>query len=322
MRIILVGAVESSLVALRTLVEEGNAPTALVTLPLMKAGRHSDFVDLRPHALGAEVPVIETANVNAPNTLAQIRALSPDFILVIGWSQICCREFLSLPKHGCLGYHPALLPENRGRAVIPWTILQGLKRTAGSLFWLAEGVDSGDLMIQQSFPVSADETARTLMDKHLQHLSAMLREALQMLSAGNLVRKKQDESKATYCARRTAQDGLIDWTRPAREVWTFIRAVGKPYPGAFTLDRRRKLTIWSAELALGRPFWGLPGQIQEIAATGVLVQCGDREHVLLKCVQFEGQAEQPAQEVGLNIHSHLNVSPIILFEFALQRPTT
>jgi methionyl-tRNA formyltransferase len=268
------------------------------------------------------VPVVESADVNAPETLAQIRALSPDFIFVIGWSQICRREFLQLPKYGCLGYHPALLPKNRGRAVIAWTILQRLKRAGGSLFWLAEGVDTGDLLLQRSFSIASDETARTLYDKHQRLLPVILRAALKMLSSGNLRREKQDESKASYCARRTAEDGWIDWTRPANEIWTLIRAVGKPYPGAFTLANLRKLTVWSAELALRRPFWGMPGQIQEITNAGVLVQCGDREHVLLKAVQFENQAEKPASEAWLKIHSRLGADSISLFEIARQRQTT
>src|SRR5215831_12774573 len=239
MRIVLVGAVESSLAALRTLTEEPHAPVALVTLPLAKSSRHSDFVDLRPAATSMGVPMIEVSNINSPDAVAQMRRLEPDFIFVIGWSQICGPEFLQIPKHGCIGYHPSLLPENRGRAVIAWTILQCLERSGGSLFWLAEGVDSGDLLIQRSFSLAPDETARSLMDKHLQLLRDMLREALAMFSAGNFPRIVQDSSKATYCARRTLADGWIDWTCSAREIWTLIRAAGRPYPGAFTIDGER-----------------------------------------------------------------------------------
>lgn len=314
MRIVLVGTVESSLVAFRTLIEEGHVPVGVVTLPLPKAARHSDFMDLRPLAARAGVPVIEAASVNEPEVLSEIRALEPDSIFVIGWSQLCRPELLQLPKHGCLGYHPALLPENRGRAVIAWTILQGLKRAGGSLFWLAEGVDSGDLLIQRPLAIDPSETARTLMDKHLQLLPALLREALNMFSLGDFRRIAQDESKATYCARRTADDGWIDWTQSAREIWTLIRATGHPYPGAFTSYNLRKLRVWSADLALGRTFWGLPGQIQQIAESGVLVQCGDREHVVLKLVQFESRDEEVAASAGLKIHARLGTLPNIGLE--------
>jgi len=308
MRIALVGGVESSLAAFRVFTAEGHAPVAVVTLPLSKASRHSDFVDLRPAAAAQGVPVIEAANVNSPDVIAQIRQLNPDLIFVIGWSQICGPEFLQVPRHGSIGYHPSLLPENRGRAVIAWTILQGLDRSGGSLFWLAEGVDSGDLMIQRELAVAPEETARTLMDKHLQVLQEVLREALALLANGNSPRIAQDASKATYCAQRTAADGWIDWTQPARDVWTLTRAASKPYPGAFTVYNRRKLTVWSADLAAGRPFWGMPGQVQEITPAGALVQCGDREHVLLKVVQFDQGPEEAAASAGLKIHSKLGVN--------------
>jgi methionyl-tRNA formyltransferase len=309
MRIVLTGAVESTLTALNSLLEAGHVPVAVVTLPLAKAARHSDFVDLRPMAAGAGIPVIEAANSNAPEVLAQIRSFDPDFVFVIGWSQICRREFLEVPKYGCIGYHPALLPENRGRAVIAWTILQGPAVTGGSLFWLAEGVDAGDILIQRRFPLAKDETARSLMDKHLELLPQVLREGLELLAAGNCRRTPQDESEATYCARRTAEDGWIEWTQPAQQVWALIRAAGRPYPGAFTAHNGQKLTIWSAELVNGRPYWGLPGQIQEITPQGVLVQCGDREHVLLKQIQFENRSEMAAAQADLKMHSKLGAGP-------------
>lgn len=316
MRIALVGAVESSLVALRAFIEKGQAPLGVVTLPLAKASRHSDFVDLRPAAAAQGVPLIEAANINSPDAIAQIRQLNTDFIFVIGWSQICGPEFLRVPRQGCIGYHPSLLPENRGRAVIAWTILQELKRSGGSLFWLAEGVDSGDLLIQRELAVAPDETARTLMDKHLQLLREVLRDALDMLADGNRPRITQDASKATYCAQRTAADGWIDWTQPARGVWKLTRAAGKPYPGAFTVYSGRKLTVWAADLAADRPFWGMPGQIQEITPAGALVQCGDREHVLLKLVQFDEGPEQVAASAGLKIHSRLGVNGFAETRFA------
>jgi len=310
MRTILVGAVESTAAALASLVADGRPPMALVTLPLAKSGRHSDFVDLRPAALDAGVKVIEVENGNAPESLMQIRAFAPDLILVIGWSQICGNEFMAVPKIGCVGFHPSLLPANRGRGVLPWTILQGGERTGASLFWLADGADTGDLLVQRSFPLDAEETARTLMDKHLAVLPEMIRAGLRLIESGEPCRIAQDEACASWCARRTADDGWIDWSRPAQEVWTLIRAAGHPYPGAFTAYGRRKLTIWAAQLAARRPFWGLPGQIQEITAEGALVQCGDRQHVLLTRIELDGEQEREAFGAGLKIHRKLGVSPV------------
>ena len=118
MNIVLIGAVDSTRVALECLLDYGTPPSALLTLPLSRSSRHSDFVDLRPLAAEHDVKVIETANVNRPEVLAQLRELHPDYLMVIGWSQILREGFFALDAH-LLGYHPALIPENRGRAVLP-----------------------------------------------------------------------------------------------------------------------------------------------------------------------------------------------------------
>ncbi len=314
MRIVLVGAVESSAAVLAGLLSTDRAPIAVMTLPLTKAGRHSDFVDLRPAAASAGIPVIDAENGNSPETLARLRELEPELVMVIGWSQICGREFLEIPKLGCFGNHPSLLPANRGRGVLPWTILQGGQKTGGSLFWLADGVDTGELLVQREFELADDETARTLMDKHLAVLPGMVEEALSLIESGAHCRYAQSEEGASSCAKRTAEDGWIDWSKSSREVWTLIRAAGEPYPGAFTAYDRRKLTIWSAELVPGLPIWGFPGQIQEVSEAGVLVQCGDREHVRLKRVEFAGQPECDAARAGLKLHRKLGVSPVPKFE--------
>jgi len=306
MRTALVGAVESTRTALETMLREGVPPTALVTLPLSKAARHSDYVDLRPLAEQSGVRVIEASDINAPDALQQLRDFQPDYILVIGWSQICRREFLSIPTLGCIGYHPAALPKNRGRAVIPWTILQRLAKTGSTLFWLDEGVDSGDILMQVEFSVAPDETAATLYGKHLDFLHRMLYRALPILSAGNAPRRRQNHSRATYCAKRTAAAGLIDWSWGADSIWTLIRAAGHPYPGAFTFYKDKKLIVWQADFAGKGPYWGLRGQIQALSDAGVLVQCGDRQHVLLKTIQFEGEQQASANHI-LKIHDKLGI---------------
>jgi methionyl-tRNA formyltransferase len=176
--------------------------------------------------------------------------------------------------------------------VIPWTILLGTPETGASLFWLADGLDDGDLLIQERFEVAGDETSRSLYDKHCAALRRMLTSVLPRLAAGEIPRRPQDHSQATYCARRTAADGLIDWGRPARDVWTLIRAAGHPYPGAFTFYGGRRVTVWDATLVGPAPHFGLPGQIQELTDDGPLVQCGDGEHVSIRSFQIEGEAEE------------------------------
>jgi methionyl-tRNA formyltransferase len=304
MRIILVGAVESTRVAFQTMAREGLPPVALVTLPHSRSGRHSDYVALQPLAAELSIPVIATADVNQPKALVDMRALDPDYIFVIGWSQICREQFRSIPRLGCIGFHPAPLPENRGRAVIPWTILQRRAETGSTIFWLDDGVDSGDILAQSKFPVSQSETAITLYRKHLQALEQLLTQALSSLRQGKAPCIAQDHSRASYCAKRTAADGWIDWNQSADSVWTLIRAVGRPYPGAFTFMQGRKMIVWEAELIGTEPFWGLPGQVQVIRGGGALVQCGDRGHVLLTKVQVQAEPEMGAGG-RLKVHERL-----------------
>ena len=312
MRIVLIGAVESTRIAIEILAKYGSPPAVLLTLPLSKSLRHSDYVHLEPLAVRYGIPAIEVANINQPEVLQQIRSFQPDYIFVIGWSQICREEFLSIPRIGSIGYHPALLPENRGRAVIPWTILQRQIETGSTLFWLDSGADSGDVLIQEKFSVDPDETVTTLYHKHCQSLERLLSQALPMLLAGNPPRIPQEHSRATYCAKRVPNDGLIDWNLPAESVWTLIRAVGKPYPGAFTFLKGKKLFIWEADYVGEGPYWGLPGQVQAVLETGTLVQCGDGKHVLLKLVQLENEPQLSANLLLKN-HEKLGIDLLMFY---------
>lgn len=279
MQTVLVGAVESTEVTLRAMVDEGHPPAAVMTLPLQLSHRHSDFKDLRPFAQRHGIPLVEVRNSNDPDSLNVLKELAPDLVWVVGWSQLCGPEFLSAPRNGAIGYHPSRLPENRGRAVIPWTILQEADSTASTLFWLGQGMDDGEIISQEGFFVAPDETAESLIRKHMEVLDGMVRDVVRISGPDKIPSIPQDHSRATYCARRSMEDGLIDWKLPAKDIWRFIRAVGRPYPGAFTFLNGAQLTIWAAECVGPLPIWATPGQIVQVEETGFLVQCGDREHI-------------------------------------------
>ncbi|MEM7552768.1 MAG: methionyl-tRNA formyltransferase [Cyanobacteria bacterium P01_A01_bin.84] len=313
MQFILVGAVDSTAIALEKLVEHNVPPVALFTLPLSKSQRHSDFVHLQPLAQKYGVPVVEVSNINSPDALSKIRFLQPDYLFVIGWSQICHQELLSIPRIGSIGCHPAPIPENRGRGVIPWTILQRRRDTAMTLFWLDKGVDSGDILIQEKFPVADDETATTLCEKHNEFLIKMFSEVIPLLKQGEGQRIKQNHHEATYCAKRGPDDGLIDWNLSADSIWTLIRAVTKPYPGAFSFYQGKKITIWEADYIGDAPYWGLPGQVQSVTDRGVVVQCGDGKHILMKVVQLEEEPEINANLVLKN-HRKLGMNLLDLYQ--------
>jgi methionyl-tRNA formyltransferase len=278
MRIALVGAVEASNIALKAIIEAGYAPTLVVTLPADSSARHSDFVDIGEQARAVGSLLHYTTDINAPDTLEALNLIRPDLTLVLGWSQVCRKPFRDIARHGTVGFHPAALPRFRGRAVIPWTILRGERVTGSTLFWLDDGVDSGPILIQRLFPVSADETARSLYDKHALNLAAMVVEAVALVETGKAPRIMQDDRQASYCAKRTPEDGLIDWNASAGAVQRLIRAVGDPYPGAYTWYRDDRIHIYRAR-RLENPdqFVGLVGQVQAHTERAFIVLCGGNE---------------------------------------------
>lgn len=276
MRIAFIGAVEGSLVAFNALVAAGMTPMLLVTLPPQVAHRHSDFVDLATPARAAGASVHLTTNVNAADTIAALEAAAPDLTMVVGWSQICHGAFRAVARIGTLGYHPAPLPRFRGRAVIPWTILAGEEMSGSTVFWLDEGVDSGPIVAQRLFPVGPEETARSLYEKHKQVLAELVPEAVMRIAGGDIAGAPQDHGLASYCARRTAEDGLIDWRAPSGDVLRFVRAVGDPYPGAFTFANGERLVIDAARaFAPKGRYIGMTGQVQSHTDAGFTVLCGD-----------------------------------------------
>ncbi len=286
MRIALVGAVEGSLCALRAMIEEGCAPAVVATLATDLAKRHSDFVDLEPLAKEHDIPVVRVRNINDPESIEAVRAQAPDYIYIVGWSQICGPDFMALAPDRAIGYHPTALPRMRGRAALPWTILNDEKITGGTLFWVDDGVDSGDILEQRFFHVSPRETARTLYDKHMVALDSMIRASLDSLATGNPPRRKQDETCVTYAARRRPEDGRIDWTAPARDIDRLIRAVSRPYPGAFTTHSGKQLVIWSADFSPNHLHHGVIGQVVSVSEGGFEVVTGDG---LLRVTDWEGE---------------------------------
>jgi len=297
MRSVFVGAVEGSRVALEGLIAAGAAPGLLITLPKEAAGRHSDFADLGPLAREAGWSVCHSTSINDQPTVETIRNFEPDVCFVIGWSQICHGEFRSIARIGNIGFHPAALPRMRGRAVIPWTILENESETASTLFWLDAGVDSGPILLQENFSVSAAETAASLYQKHMQALRRMIPAMFDLLQSGNPPKKEQNHELATYCAKRTPSDGLIDWMAPAEDILRLIRAVGEPYPGAFTFSDGCKLIIDAARLEPnGHRYIGLAGQVQALTDAGFIVRCGDGKCIEVTC--WRGMAGAPPKRHG------------------------
>ena len=293
LRAVLVGAVESTRIALEAIGRNRDWTLAgVVTLDAALSHRHSDFVDLADPARRLGSRLIPVRDINRDDALAAIGALAPDYVVVVGWSQICGPRFLELAPARTIGYYPAALPRLRGRAAIPWTILEREPITAGTLFWIDRGVDTGAILDQHFFHVAPLETAATLYAKHMAALSSMLDHTLSALARGEVARRPQNEVCATWAARRTPTDGLIGWAEPADAVLRLVRASGRPYPGAYTLCAGEPFQVWAGELAIGgERHTAQNGQVIAADAAGVTVKCGG--HTALTVTEWSGPPRPP-----------------------------
>jgi methionyl-tRNA formyltransferase len=217
-------------------------------------------------------PVVETTDVNAPETIDAVRALRPDAIFVVGWSQLVRADLLALAPGAVFGMHPTLLPRHRGRAPIPWTILSGLARTGVTLFEIVDPTaDSGPIVGQLEVAVEPDETASTLFDKLARTHVDLIREYVPQLAAGSAPRTAQDPRRASAWPRRTPADGIIDWETRAPYLYDWVRAQTRPYPGAFTFLGDAKVVVWRA-----RPVaWAGDAPAGTVVEAGPVVACGE-----------------------------------------------
>ena len=193
-------------------------------------------------------PLLKIRHINDESTIAAIRQHRLDWLFIIGWSQIASTAVLDAPLLGVLGIHPTLLPVGRGRAAIPWAILKRLPETGVTLFQLAEGVDTGPIVAQRRIPLDPDSDATWLYqavnDAHVD----LIREVMPKLAAGQLAPTAQDESRATIWPGRKPEDGQIDLDGSVHDAACLVRAITRPYPGAFTHVEGRRITIWKARV--------------------------------------------------------------------------
>ncbi len=231
------------------------------------------FESVADLAVELGIPVYAPDDINHPMWVEKIRSLNPDFLFSFYYRNLIGRPILDIPRAGCLNLHGSLLPKYRGRAPLNWVLVNGERETGVTLHYMTEKADAGDIVCQRSVPVAEDDTALQLNGKLVAAAGAMLDEYLPQLQAGNAPRTPQDHAQASYFGRRTPADGAIDWTAGSRDIHNLVRAVTRPYPGAFTFRGQTRLTIWSAR-SVQHPAGGhAPGTILSVAP--LVIACGD-----------------------------------------------
>lgn len=289
MNVTLIGSVSSSWYALDALIRGGVEVAGVLGVDESQAGRISDYRSLRQLAAGAGIPFHSFVKVSEPDVQVLLKAHTPDLLWVIGLSQLVPQRLIKIARAGGVGFHPTMLPEGRGRAPVAWTILLGA-RAAANLFFLTDEPDAGDIIVQREVPVLPNDYSEDLIHRTNLVLAEAILELAPRLRLGDIPRTPQDQSKATYYAKRTPADGLIDWSATTEKVYRLIRAAGRPYPGAFTHCKRRKLTVWRgipAEIP-DETRAAQPGCVLTLTDTGqVLVATGDGA-IRLTEVEVEG----------------------------------
>ena len=274
MRVGVLGTVISTEVAIEALIESGLKPEFVVTLPPESSHRHSDYVDLQPLCLKEGISCWVTDDANDPAVVEELRSLDVDVILVIGWSRLVGEDFRRIARKGVIGYHPTLLPKMRGRAALAWTIELDVRRTGGTLFWIDDGIDTGDIFAQEDFDLTGDEYLGDLIRLQMSNLRSLVRQAAEKLKSGSYPRRAQNHEEASFLSLRRPQDAEIDWRETADTIQRLIRAVSKPYPGAFSHLGGTRITIWRASVIDMHNWHALVGQLFSYADGDPVVRCG------------------------------------------------
>jgi methionyl-tRNA formyltransferase len=225
----------------------------------------SGYAPIHKMAQEHGLPAKAFHKISDPENLEIIRKVNPDYIFVIGLSQLIPKSMIDLAKVGVVGFHPTPLPKMRGRAALVWQILLGIRETKCSLFFIDEGMDSGDILGQQEYFIEDTDYVSDVSQKLNIALKPLTNKVLHGLMDGSLKPQKQNEEEATYLLVRRPEDGHIQWNESASNIHRLIRAVSKPFPGAFGLyDGEHTVIIWRAECLPNNKYIGIPGQICNI----------------------------------------------------------
>lgn len=279
MKIVFMGTPAFAVPCLRMLVEEGYEIAAVVTQPDRPQGRKKTLVPspVKEAALELGLPVLQPERLRRPEAVAELAAYEPELIVTAAYGQILPKSVLELPQNGCVNVHGSLLPKYRGGAPIQRCIMNGEQVTGVTLMYMAEGLDTGDMISRVEVPIEEEDTSGTLFVKLSAAGRDLLRAEMPRLAAGRVEATVQDESEATYAPNLSREDERIDWSRSSREIYNQIRGL-VPFSGAFTLWNGETFKAWAAakpESGSGAVDSKAPGTVLSVSASGVEVKTGD-----------------------------------------------
>jgi methionyl-tRNA formyltransferase len=293
------------------MMKNGCEVTLAVTQPDRPKGRGKSVIKtpVRECADRWGIPVFSPVRVKRPEAVERLREEAPDLIVVAAFGQILSKEILDLPRLGCVNVHASLLPAYRGAAPIQWAVINGEEKSGVTIMQMDEGLDTGDILLQEEIPLVADETGESLYNKMAKLGGELLVKALPMIEQGTLTPVRQDDAASCYAPMLRKEMGNIDWTMPAVKIERLVRGLNS-WPGAYTFMNGKMLKIWGAEVcgaggcggaasAAGEPSdvpaaGAEPGTVVGTDKKKIYVSCGEGVLALTE-VQYEGKKRMNTQ---------------------------
>jgi len=292
MRIVFIGTGEVGVPTLQGLLKSEHDVVGVVTQPDKPVGRSQQIEPppIKRIPITTNIAILQPPRIKDPHAIEEIRAITPDVIVVMAYGQILARAVLEIPKIACLNLHASLLPRWRGAAPIQAAIAAGDQETGITVMYMDEGLDTGDILLERKLDILPTDTGASLHERLAQVAPEALFESLRLLTAKSAPRIPQDNAQATYAPKLKRDDGRIDWSEPAEVIERKIRAFN-PWPGAFIKLGDRNLKVFSASL-VNRS--GKPGEI--LRSEKELVIGAGNDALALGEVQLEGKKRMIAAE--------------------------
>jgi methionyl-tRNA formyltransferase len=263
-------------------------------------GNEVSFSPVKEVADAAGIPIYQPEKIRAPEIELKLRELAPAVIIIIAYGQIIPGRLLPIPHLGWINLHASLLPKYRGAAPIAWAVANGETLSGNTTMRIDAGMDTGEMLLQEELQIGADETAPELAERLSEAGARLMVETLRGLQSGKLTSRQQVHAAASYAPMLKREDGRIDWTRPAREIYNRMRGF-VPWPGAYTQFRGQTCHL------LGLPLHGTdepevrkaagerPGSLM-LQPGKLLVVCGAATVMELSHVKVEGRKQVSAAE--------------------------
>lgn len=282
-----IGCVKSSRMALEVLTSLDYVDVVAV-ITKQQSKFNSDFTNLTDICVASDIPFHYEDAKKKVDSVKFFDQFNFDVIYCFGWSYLLENSFLKMTPLGVIGFHPAKLPQNRGRHPIIWAISLGLEETASTFFQMDEGADSGPIVSQKLISIAIEDDSQSVYNKVLIEAKLQIVEFTNEIFINNLTLKAQDNNTANYWRKRSRKDGLIDWRMSPKSIYDLVRALAPPYPGAEFFYADKYYIVNKTELVLGNHANNIePGFILKRAENSLLIKLSGNDAIWLKELEFD-----------------------------------